>query len=106
MELSAEQSYYAVIFTSKQTEDTSGYAEMATKMEALAQKQPGYLGMEHARSALGITISYWKTEAAIASWKNQVDHLVAQQTGKDKWYSSYSVRVCKVEREYHFNKES
>lgn len=106
MELSADQSYYAVIFTSKQTEDTSGYAEMATKMEALAQKQPGYLGMEHARSALGITISYWKTEAAIASWKNQVDHLVAQQTGKDKWYSAYSVRVCKVEREYHFDKEN
>jgi len=77
VELSAEQSYYAVIFTSKQTEDTLGYAEMAVQMENLAQKQAGYIGMEHARSELGITISYWKTEAAIASWKNQVDHLVA-----------------------------
>ena len=104
MELSTEQSYYAVIFTSKQTEDTLGYAAMAVQMENLAQKQPGYIGMEHARSELGITISYWKTEAAIASWKNQVDHLVAQQTGKAKWYSEYSVRVCKVEREYHFTK--
>lgn len=104
MELSTEQSYYAVIFTSKQTEDTLGYAEMAVQMENLAQKQAGYIGMEHARSELGITISYWKTEAAIASWKNQVDHLVAQQTGKAKWYSEYSVRVCKVEREYHFTK--
>tara|TARA_B100000586_G_scaffold213750_1_gene160699 strand:+ start:251 stop:571 length:321 start_codon:yes stop_codon:yes gene_type:complete len=106
VELTEDQSYYAVIFTSIQSKNTSGYAEMASKMEALAQKQPGYLGMEHARSELGITISYWKTEAAIAGWKNQVDHLVAQKTGKAKWYSKYSVRVCKVEREYHFNTEN
>lgn len=106
MELTEDQSYYAVIFTSIQAENTSGYAEMAAQMENLAQKQPGYLGMEHARSELGITISYWKTEAAIASWKNQVDHIVTQKTGKAKWYLKYSVRVCKVEREYHFNTEN
>jgi len=54
VELTEDQSYYAVIFTSIQSKNTSGYAEMASKMEALAQKQPGYLGMEHARSELGL----------------------------------------------------
>ncbi|MEZ4874445.1 MAG: hypothetical protein R2793_03090 [Flavobacteriaceae bacterium] len=38
--------YYAVIFTNTQTETLQGYAEMAETMEALAQQQPGYLGME------------------------------------------------------------
>lgn len=31
--------YYAVIFTSTQTEDINGYTEMAQKMEDLAKQQ-------------------------------------------------------------------
>lgn len=104
MKLSEAEAYYAVIFISKQAEDTSGYAEMAQQMEERAKLQSGYLGMDHARSELGITISYWKTEADILNWKNKADHLLAQHKGKTSWYQKYSVRVCKVEREYHFNK--
>ena len=40
--------YYAVIFTSTQTEDVKGYSEMANQMEALAKTQDGYLGFESA----------------------------------------------------------
>jgi heme-degrading monooxygenase HmoA len=72
---------------------------MADTMERLAQKQPGYLGFESARNDLGIAISYWKTLEDI---KN-LDHLEAQVNGKNKWYSWYKVRICKVEREYEFN---
>jgi heme-degrading monooxygenase HmoA len=42
--------YYAVIFTNTRKNEDSGYAEMATKMEELAKKQPGYLGFESVRS--------------------------------------------------------
>ncbi len=42
--------YYAVIFTSTRTEVEAGYAEMATKMVELAKAQPGFIGMESARS--------------------------------------------------------
>lgn len=96
--------YYAVIFTSTQSENASGYSEMAVKMEQLAQKQHGYLGMDHARSDTGITISYWETEAAILQWKNNLEHLKAQEQGRATWYNSYSIRICKVEREYHFDR--
>lgn len=94
--------YYAVIFTNKQTEDLAGYQEMAEKMERLATEQNGYLGMEHARDEIGITISYWKDLDAIRNWKNQLDHLEAQALGKKKWYSWYRTRICKVERDYSF----
>jgi len=96
--------YYAVIFTNVQTLELEGYAEMAAAMEALAKMQPGYLGMEHARESIGITISYWKSLEAIAQWKSNLDHQQAQTQGKAKWYESYSVRICKVEKEYHFNR--
>ncbi len=97
-----EQSYYAVIFTSVQTENTEGYAEMAEKMENLAKQQPGFIAIEHARNEIGITVSYWQTLESIKKWKANLDHLVAQRKGKEQWYSSYKVRICKVERAYEF----
>ena len=94
--------YYAVIFTSQQRENPEGYGAMAEAMENLAQKQPGFLGMEHARSDLGITVSYWKDLDSIRRWKQLSEHVLAQQKGKEQWYRKYSVRVCLVEREYYW----
>lgn len=96
--------YYAVIFTSQLSENTQGYSEMAGLMEQLAQQQEGFLGIESARSEIGITVSYWKDLEAIKNWKENIDHRVAQQKGKEKWYENYTVRIALVEREYTFNK--
>ncbi|CAH0120939.1 putative protein YqjZ [Paenibacillus sp. CECT 9249] len=41
--------YYAVIFTSKRTPGDRGYSAMADKMEQLASRQPGFLGVESVR---------------------------------------------------------
>jgi heme-degrading monooxygenase HmoA len=94
--------YYAVIFTNTRTEGDHGYSDMAARMEALASRQPGYLGFESARSGLGISISYWESLEAIARWKSDTAHLIAQEQGKARWYKWYKVRICKVEREYEF----
>lgn len=95
--------YYAVIFTSKRTKDFSeDYEIMAKKMEALAKAQKGFLGFDTARNDIGISISYWQTIEDIKHWKQHLEHQVAQKNGKSKWYSWYSVRICKVEREYDF----
>ena len=93
---------YAVIFTSKQSEHTSGYAEMSQKMEDLAKEQKGFLGIESAREGIGITVSYWETLENINNWKANTKHLIAQRTGREQWYDWYRVRICKVEREYEF----
>lgn len=82
--------------------NTEGYLEMAKKMEDLAKQQKGFLGIENARENIGITVSYWKTLEDIKNWKQQSDHLQAQLKGKKDWYCWYKVRICKVEREYHF----
>ena len=94
--------YYAVIFTSTRTEGDNGYAAMAEQMEQLARQQPGFLGIESAREDTGITVSYWASLEAIREWKAQADHLIAQQKGRQQWYSAYKVRICKVERDYGF----
>ena len=93
--------YYAVIFTSVRAPgDDDAYANMADAMAALAAQQPGYLGMESAREGLGITVSYWASLEAIAAWKRNAEHLVAQKHGREKWYAAFHTRICKVEREY------
>ncbi len=97
--------YYAVIFTSTQTDNTEGYSEMSNLMETLAKEQEGFLGVESARSEVGITVSYWASLEAISKWKRQSEHLLAQQKGRNQWYNWYHVRICKVEREYEFKTE-
>ncbi|MBS1525737.1 MAG: antibiotic biosynthesis monooxygenase [Bacteroidetes bacterium] len=92
--------YYAVIFTSLRTEGDNGYAEMAAEMGELAKQQPGFLGVESAREELGITVSYWESLDAIRAWKANERHLVAQKTGREKWYKQYKTRICLVERDY------
>ncbi len=96
--------YYAVIFTSVQTENIEGYTEMADLMEALAKQQPGFLGIESARNDIGITVSYWQSLESIKNRKANLDHLVAQKKGREQWYSYYKVRICKVGREYEFER--
>jgi heme-degrading monooxygenase HmoA len=97
--------YYAVIFTSLRTDVDRGYGHMAERMVELAAQQPGFLGIESARTpdGLGITVSYWSTEEAIAAWKANADHKVAQQAGQRVWYADYHLRVAKVERDYGKN---
>lgn len=94
--------YYAVIFTSQRTEGDNGYSEMAEKMLALASQQLGFLGVESVRATdgFGITVSYWESEEDIRCWKQNAEHLIAQEKGKRIWYQDYMLRVTKVEREY------
>jgi heme-degrading monooxygenase HmoA len=91
-----------VIFTSLRTDGDRGYGKMAERMAQLAEQQPGFLGVETARTpeGLGITVSYWASEEAIAAWKAHADHKMAQEGGQRVWYSGYHLRVAKVEREY------
>ena len=96
--------YYAVIFSTEMSEDLSGYSEEAEKMKELAKLQKGFLGVESARSNIGITISYWQNLEDIVNWKNNLEHTKARNKGRAKWYKKYQLRICKVEREYGFEK--
>jgi heme-degrading monooxygenase HmoA len=97
--------YYAVIFTSTRTDADKGYEAMAAAMVNLAAQQPGYLGMESARDSIGITVSYWENLEAIAAWQRNAAHLVAQQRGRELWYDTFKTRICRVERDYGFQRE-
>lgn len=95
--------YYAVIFTSIRNSGGPEYEAMAARMAALAASQPGYLGLESVRQqdGLGISVSYWQSEAAIEAWRANAEHQLAQEAGKRTWYRDYVLRVAPVLRELH-----
>jgi heme-degrading monooxygenase HmoA len=65
-----------VIFTSRRTAGDHGYGAMAKRMEKLGSAYAGFLGLESVRGAdgVGITVSYWRDEAAIRAWKDDAEH--------------------------------
>lgn len=100
-----EPPYYAVIFTSKRASDNGqAYGAMAQRMVDLSSRYDGFLGIESVRGAdgFGITVSYWRDEAAILAWKRDTEHEKAQRGGREAWYDRYEVRVARVERAYGF----
>ncbi|WP_028916788.1 antibiotic biosynthesis monooxygenase [Pseudoxanthomonas sp. J35] len=93
--------YYAVVFSSQRNAaDPAEYAVAAERMLELAQRQPGYLGVESVRGAdgFGITVSYWQSEAAIAAWRAQAEHAEIRRHGRRHWYTHYELRVGRIER--------
>jgi len=96
--------YYAVIFSTLRTNVDEGYLEAAERMEELAKRQEGYFGIESVRNELGITVSYWDSLEAIQKWKHNIEHTEVREQGRALWYKKYQLRICKVERDYGFEK--
>ncbi|MDP3519888.1 MAG: antibiotic biosynthesis monooxygenase [Hydrogenophaga sp.] len=92
---------YVVIFraTVRQLDET--YTRVAEHMRELALTEFGCLAF-HAvtEGAQEVALSYWPDEAAIRAWKAHPAHLLAQQHGREHWYTSYSVEVAEVRRAY------
>lgn len=94
---------YAAIFSCRRSDaDNAGYAEAAQRMFDLAAAQPGFLGVESARGqdGVGITVGYWRDEAAIVAWKRHAGHTTIRERGRTQWYDRFEVRVARVERAY------
>ena len=101
--------YYAVIFTNQREDsDLSHYAEVSDRMIELAQRQPGFLGLESVRddSGLGITVSYWRDYASIKAWGAHAEHRLAQDLGRKKFYRWFQLRIAKVTHEHGMGLEN
>ena len=93
--------YYAVIFTSTRTPGDQGYGTMAERMVELAAQQPGYLGLKACAVPMALASPCRTGKARLPSaWRQQSEHVAAQELGIARWYDHYELRVAKVERAY------
>ncbi|MEY9873127.1 heme-degrading monooxygenase HmoA [Streptacidiphilus sp. MAP12-33] len=102
-----EPPYYAVIITTRLTDDVDGYAEMDRRMGELGRAQPGYLGRESMTNDKGedLVVLYYADAESVAAWKAHPEHQEAQRLGRERWYDAYTVEVARVERGYSFRRD-
>ena len=92
---------YAVIFTADVKELDSEYEKMALKMRDLAINEHNCIDfISCSKGGQEVSISYWKNMGHIKSWKNNIEHLEAQELGRKKWYNSYKIEITKIEHSY------
>jgi heme-degrading monooxygenase HmoA len=92
---------YAVIFKAKIRQLDDDYFAMAVRMKDLALKKYGctdFLSVTEGDTELAI--SYWPSLAQIEVWRQDVEHLVAQNLGRSKWYASFEVQTLEVIRQF------
>lgn len=92
---------YVVIFRATVRELDAEYATTAQRMRELALNEFGCLEFHAVTEGQHeVALSYWPDEASIRAWKNHPEHVLAQQTGKNRWYETYNVQVAEIKRHY------
>lgn len=90
-----------VIFKASIAKLDAEYRETAARMRELAMARYGCTEFSSTtEDGMEISVSHWPDLAHVQAWKNDPEHLMAQQLGRDRWYASYSVQVAELIREY------
>ncbi len=80
------------------------YLDLAAELKADLERIDGFLSVERFTSLTTpgkyLSLSFWRDEQAIATWRNQAHHRVAQRAGREKLFADYRLRVAGVIRDY------
>lgn len=92
---------FVVIFRATARALDADYTATAARLRELALRDFGCLDfIAVTEGEQEIALSYWPDEAHIRAWKQQADHLMAQQLGRERWYGDYRVEIAEVRRRY------
>lgn len=93
---------YAVIFRAEIHTLDDEYVAMAERLREIALNDYGCREFcSYTEGSNEVAISYWDAEQQIRAWKQNAEHLAAQEKGRSRWYKSYTVQVLEVLREYN-----
>lgn len=80
------------------------YLKTAAEIRPVLEKSPGFISVERFQSLSDesklLSLSTFADEAAVAAWRNELSHRVAQAKGRDGIFTSYRIRVAHVARDY------
>jgi len=87
-----------VVFRSVLREDAQPYyGQTMERMDEIVSSMPGYLESYSVRdpgSREGITVVRFAYEESLAVWRNHVEHLMAQENGRLRFYEWYELSVA------------
>jgi len=95
----------AVIFEVWPTEGRAEeYFDLAAALRADLQKIDGFISIERFESLATpgkfLSLSFWRDEAAVRSWRTLEGHRRAQARGRGGVFADYRLRVASVLRDY------
>jgi heme-degrading monooxygenase HmoA len=99
-----------VVFRSVLREDAQPeYGQTMERMDEIVSSMPGYLESYSVRdpdSREGITVVRFADEESLAAWRNHVEHLAAQETGRLRFYEWYDLSVAHEVRHTDWQRKS
>lgn len=100
---------FAVIFEVWPAEgQRDNYLQMAAALRAELETMDGFLSIERFQSLTEpgklLSLSFWRDEASLASWRAREAHRRAQRAGREQVFSDYRLRIAEVARDYGMTK--
>ena len=95
----------AVIFeVQPQSGHTQDYFDKAAQLKSELERIDGFISVERFSSLTTegkfLSLSFWRDEAAVQTWRKQADHRAAQAAGRGGIFADYRLRVASVIRDY------
>jgi heme-degrading monooxygenase HmoA len=102
---SGDQAVIAVIFEVWPTPDRKHeYLDLAAALRPLLERIDGFISIERFESLSEpgkiLSLSFFRGEAAVQTWRNTVEHRAAQAQGRDGVFRDYRLRIAGVVRDY------
>jgi len=93
------------VFRNRQRADLEGYDETAVDMFVKGSSMPGFLSFKQYTADDGERLALIEFDSLEheQAWRDHPDHRVAQQRGREEWYASYRIQVCRVLSEHSFD---
>lgn len=80
------------------------YLDIAAELKPRLEKIDGFISVERFASLTDpkkiLSLSFWRDEAAVATWRNLESHRAAQAQGRAQVFADYRLRVASVLRDY------
>ena len=85
-------------------EGYDAYLEHAARLYLLLQQVDGFVSVERFRSLSNpnklVSLSFWRDEASVRAWREQVEHRATQAAGRAGIFDDYRLRVANVVCDY------
>ena len=80
------------------------YLDIAASLKPELERIDGFISIERFQSLVDdtkiLSLSFWRDEAAVQSWRNVEHHRQAQKAGREGVFRDYRLRVASVLRDY------
>ena len=80
------------------------YFEIAASLKPALESIDGFISVERFESTTTpgkyVSLSFWRDQAAVAAWRDQTEHGLAQALGKSEIFADFRIRVASVLRDY------